>query len=124
MTKKTTKKTIKETLKPSGITISFTREEIAWLAAVMEDVFYDGIYSDFEKPPADPERRKLFKKFELNKSHADYSDRIFLSACKKLVAADELLKNVDKVLNEGTKVRKVDARKRPATRPKRKSARR
>lgn len=94
MTKKT-KKTIKEMLKPASITISFTREEVDWLAWVMKDVL-----ETHQCVPAGE------------------------SACDKIIDAEELLQNVDKVLNEGTKVRKVDARKRQAARPRRKSARR
>lgn len=92
--KKTTKKTIKQMLKPASITISFTREEVDWLAWVMKDVL--------AKLPG----CKSAPAFE------------------KIIDADELLQNVDKVLNEGTKVRKVDARKRSAARPRRKGARR
>lgn len=93
------KKTIKEMLKPASITISFTRTEIDWLAWVMKDVMgaEDGALLEFASPA-------------------------MLSTCDKIIDAEGLLKNVDKVLNEGTKVRKVDARKRQAARPRRKSA--
>lgn len=94
MKKTTKKKTIKEMLKSASITISFTREEVDWLAWVMKDVL--------AKLPG----CKSAPAFE------------------KIIDADELLQNVDKVLNEGTKVRKVDARKRSPARPRRKGARR
>lgn len=87
------KKTIKQMLKPASITISFTREEVDWLAWVMKDVL--------AKLPG----CKSAPAFE------------------KIIDAEELLQNVDKVLHEGTKVRKVDARKRQAPRARRKSAR-
>ena len=94
MTKKT-KKTAKEMLKPVSISISFTREEVDWLAWVVRDVL-----ETHQCVPAGE------------------------SACDKIINAEGLLKDVEKVLHEGTKVRKVDARKRKAPRPRRKSARR
>lgn len=87
------KKTIKEMLTPASITISFTREEVDWLAWVVKDVL-----ETHQCVPAGE------------------------AACDKIIDAEELLQNVDKVLNEGTKVRKVDSRKRQAPRPRRKSA--
>lgn len=95
------KKTIKQMLKPASITISFTREEVDWLAWVMKDVMgaEDGELLEFASPT-------------------------MLSTCHKIIDAEGLLQNVDKVLHEGTKVRKVDARKRQAPRARRKSARR
>lgn len=100
------KKTIKEMLKPASITISFTREEVDWLAWVVKDVMGAGM----DKQDA--------------KALLEYASPEMLSACDKIIDAEELLQNVDKVLNEGTKVRKVDARKRPASRSRRKGARR
>jgi hypothetical protein len=94
MTKKT-KKTAKEMLKPVSISISFTREEVDWLAWVVRDVL---------------ETHQCVPAGEL--------------ACDKIINAEGLLKDVEMVLHEGTKVRKVDARKRTAPRPRRKSARR
>ena len=88
------KKRIEHALTPSSITISFTREEVDWLAWVMRDVL-----ATHQCVPAGE------------------------SACDKLINAEELLKDVEKVLHEGTKVRKVDARKRQAARPRRKSTR-
>lgn len=95
------KKTIKQMLKPASITISFTREEVNWLAWVIKDVMgaEDGALLEFASPT-------------------------MLSTCHKIIDAEGLLKNVDKVLHERTKVRKVDARKRSAARPRRKGARR
>lgn len=89
------KKTIKKMLKPASITISFTREEVDWLAWVMKDVL---------------ETHQCVPVGE--------------GACDKIIDAEELLKNVDKVINERPKVRKVDARKRQAARSRRKGARR
>lgn len=110
--KKKTKKTIKQVLEPTGITISFTRKEVDWLARVMEDALYCGL----EKP-----NRANAAEFE---AMVEFADPVFRSACQKLMNAEKLLKNVEKVLHERTKVRKVDARKRQAPRPRRKGARR
>jgi len=92
--KKKTKKVIEHILAPSSITISFTREEVDWMAWVIRDVL-----ATHQCVPAGE------------------------SACDKIIDAEELLQNVDKVLYERTKVRKVDTRKRKATRPRRKGAR-
>jgi hypothetical protein len=93
MTKKTKKKTAK--VKPVSISISFTREEVDWLAWVVRDVL---------------ETHQCIPAGE--------------SACDKIINAEGLLKDVEKVLHEGTKVRKMDARKRQASRARRKSTRR
>jgi hypothetical protein len=95
MTKKTKKKTAKEMIKPVSISISFTREEVDWLAWVVRDVL-----ETHQCVPAGE------------------------SACDKIINAEGLLKDVEKVLHEGTKVRKVDSRKRQAPRARRKGARR
>jgi hypothetical protein len=95
MKKKTTKKTINQMLKPASISISFTREEVDWLAWVLRSEWVAVLVR-----PAGA------------------------SARDKIINAEGLLKDVEKVLHEGTKVRKVDSRKRQAPRARRKGARR
>ena len=58
---------------PKGITISFTKEEVAWLAWVVRDVL---------------ETHQCVEPGE--------------SACDKIIEAEKLLQETEKVLNEGT----------------------
>jgi len=110
------KKTIKEMLKPASITISFTREEVRWLADVVNDAL-DVVVNDASDDGCvgTAATRRALKEF---------IHPVFQSACEKIIDAEELLQNVDKVIHERTKVRKVDARKRQASGARRKGTRR